>query len=180
MQEDGVLAVVLPEARRSDRLQRLVEIEAEADPLLRLAALIEVDGEGAAALAARLHFSNAWRDRLQGLSPPWPLDPQGDAQARRRALYRLGVERYRDIALLLAAEGKISQRRLAKLLDLARDWTPPVFPLAGGDVTALGIPPGERVGRLLAAVRDWWEAGGFTADRAQCLARLKGLAQSSR
>jgi poly(A) polymerase len=180
MQEDGVLAVVLPEARRSDRLQRLVEIEAEADPLLRLAALIEVDGEGAAALASRLRFSNAWRDRLQGLSPPWPLDPQGDAQARRQALYRLGVERYRDIALLLAAEGKISQRRLAKLLDLARDWTPPVFPLAGGDVTALGIPPGERVGRLLAAVRDWWEAGGFTADRAQCLARLKELAQSSR
>src|SRR5262249_44306607 len=54
MQDDGVLAVVLPEARRLDRLQRLIEIEPESDPLLRLAALVEVDAEGTAALAARL------------------------------------------------------------------------------------------------------------------------------
>ena len=176
MQEDGVLAVVLPEAHRLDRLRRLIAIELGPDPLRRLAALIEVDGEGAVALAARLRFSNAWRDRMQDLSPPWPLDPQGDVQAQRRALYWLGVERYRDLALLLAAEGEVSRSRLAELLDLARAWTPPVFPLAGCDVTALGIPAGERVGRLLAAARDWWEASDFTADRAACLAYLRELA----
>ncbi len=176
--EDGVLAVVLPEARRLDRLGRLIEIEPEADPLRRLAALIEVDGEGAVALAARLRIPNAWRDRLHGLSPPRPFDPQGDGRAQRQALYRLGVERYRDLALLLAAAGKMSRSRLAELLDLARDWTPPVFPLAGRDVTALGIPPGERIGGLLAAVRNWWEEGDFGADRAACLAHLRLLARS--
>ena len=175
MQEDGVLAVALPEARRLDRLRRLIKIEPEADPLLRLAALIEVDGEGAAAVAARLRFSNAWRGRLRCLSPPWPVDPLENAQAQRRALHRLGVERYRDVVLLMAAEGKVSRSRLTELLDLARAWTSPVFPLAGRDVTALGIPPGERVGRLLAAVRDWWEAGDFKADRAACLAYLRKL-----
>jgi poly(A) polymerase len=176
--EDGVLAVVLPEARRLDRLGRLIEIDPEADPLRRLAALIEVDGEGAVALAARLRISNAWRDRLHGLSPPRPFDPQGDGRAQRQALYRLGVERYRDLALLLAAAGKMSRSRLAELLDLARDWAPPVFPLAGRDVTALGIPPGERIGGLLAAVRNWWEEGDFGADRAACLAHLQQLARS--
>ena len=70
----------------------------------------------------------------------------------------------------------MSQSRLGELIDLAGDWTPPVFPLAGHDVKALGIPPGDRVGRLLAAVRDWWEAGDFTADRASCLARLREVA----
>jgi len=176
MQEDGVLAVVLPEAHRLDRLRRLIAIELGPDPLRRLAALIEVDGEGAVALAARLRFSNAWRDRMQDLSPPWPLDPQGDVRAQRRALYWLGVERYRDLALLLAAEGEVSRSRLVELLDLARAWTPPVFPLAGCDVTALDIPAGERVGRLLAAARDWWEASDFTPDRAACLAYLRELA----
>jgi poly(A) polymerase len=176
MQEDGVLAVVLPEARRLKRLQRLIEIELAADPLLRLAALIEVDGEGATALAARLRFSNAWRDRLRGLSPPWPVDQRGDVREQRRALYRLGVERYRDVTWLMAAEGEVSRSRLTRLLDLASGWTPPVFPLDGRDVTTLGIPTGERVGRLLAAVRDWWEAGDFTADRAACLAYLRALA----
>jgi poly(A) polymerase len=175
MREDGVLSVVLPEARRLDRLQRMIEIEPEIDPLRRLAALIDVDGSGAAALAERLRFSNAWRDRLHGLAPPWPLDPQGDARAQRLSLYRLGAERFRDIALLLAADGAVSPARLDELVALARNWTPPRFPLAGRDVVALGIPPGERVGQLVDAVREWWEAGDFAADRTQCLAYLQTL-----
>jgi poly(A) polymerase len=73
----------------------------------------------------------------------------------------------------------MTQSRLAELLDLAGDWTPPGFPLAGRDVAAPGIPPGERVGRLLTAVRDWCEAGDFTANRAAYLARLKELTESS-
>ena len=175
MAEDGVLSVVLPEARRLDRLRHMIAIEPEPDPLRRLAALIEVDGPGAIALAERLHFSNAWRDRLHGLAAPWAIDPSADIAAQRRALYRLGAERYRDIALLLAAEGAMSRNRLGELLGLARAWTPPAFPLAGRDVTALGIPPGPPIGRLLDAVRAWWEAGDFTADHAACLAHLKEL-----
>jgi poly(A) polymerase len=176
MQVDGVLAVALPEARRLGRLRQMIAIEPEPDPHRRLAALVEVDGEGALALAARLRFSNTWRDRLHGLAPPWPLDPRGEAEAQRRSLYLLGAERYRDVALLQAAEGEMSRSRLAELLDLASIWTPPVFPLAGRDVTALGIPPGERVGDLLGAVRRWWEEGDFTADRAACHAHLRQLA----
>src|SRR5215469_6870020 len=176
MQDDGVLAVAVPEARHLDRLRRLMLVQGPADPLLRLAALIEVDGEGAVALAERLRFSNVWRDRLRGLSPPRPIDPQGNVQTQRRALYRLGVERYRDVAVLIAAEGGMSRTRITELLDLARGWTPPAFPLAGRDVIALGIPAGERVGRLLSAVHDWWEEGDFTADRAHCLERLRDLA----
>jgi len=176
MQDDGVLAVAVPEARHLDRLRRLMLVQGPADPLLRLAALIEVDGEGAVALAERLRLSNVWRDRLRGLSPPRPIDPQGNVQTQRRALYRLGVERYRDVAVLIAAEGGMSRTRVTELLDLARGWTPPAFPLAGRDVIALGIPAGERVGRLLSAVHDWWEEGDFTADRAHCLERLRDLA----
>ena len=178
MQEDGVLAVVLPEARHIDRLRRLIAIEPDPDPLRRLGALIEAGGEAAAALALRLRFPNAWRDRLSGLATPWPLDPQGDRRTQRRSLYDLGAERYRDVALLLAAESRMTPSRLAELLALAREWTPPRFPLGGRDVTALGIPPGERVGELLAAVRRWWEDGDFTADRSQCLARLREMASS--
>jgi poly(A) polymerase len=179
MVEDGVLSVILPEARRLDRLRHMIAIEPEPDPLRRLAALIEVDGAGATALAERLHFPNAWRDRLHRLAPPWAIHPAADMAAHRRALYRLGAERYRDIALLLAAEGAMTRDRLTELLALARDWTPPAFPLAGRDVTALGLPPGPRVGRLLDAMRAWWEAGDFTADRAACLAHLKELVDAA-
>jgi poly(A) polymerase len=176
MQEDGVLAVVLPEARRLDRLAQMIATEPEPDPLRRLAALVEVDRDGAATLARRLRFANAWRDRLQRLAPPWQLDPEGEWRDIRRALYRLGAEDFRDQALLLAAEGKIGGARLAELLALAKGWTPPVFPLAGRDVTALGVPAGERVGRLLGKVKDWWEDEDFAPDHAQCLAYLREAA----
>ncbi|MBV9816087.1 MAG: CCA tRNA nucleotidyltransferase, partial [Alphaproteobacteria bacterium] len=42
MAEDGVLVVVLPEARRLDRLRNLTEIEPEPDAVRRLAALVDV------------------------------------------------------------------------------------------------------------------------------------------
>jgi poly(A) polymerase len=175
MREDGVLAVVLPEARRLDRLRRLVAVEPDHDPLRRLAALVETDAATAAALAGRLRFSKAWHERLRRLAPPWPLDPMGDLRVQRLALYRLGSADYRDMALLSAADDRIGGERLAELLEFAKAWTPPAFPIAGRDVTALGVAPGERVGRLLDAVRNWWEAGDFAADRRQCLARLERL-----
>jgi poly(A) polymerase len=178
MAEDGALAMVLPEAQHLDRLGRMIAIEPEPDPLRRLAALIEADADGAAALAERLHFPNAWRERLRGLNPPSPIEPHADAAAQRRALYRLGAERYRDIALLLTADGYMSTEQLASLLALARDWRPPQFPLSGHDVTILGIPPGPRVGALLDAVERWWEAGDFAADREATLAHLRELAES--
>jgi poly(A) polymerase len=176
MRDDGVLAIVLPEARHFDRLARLIALEPEQDPLRRLAALVEADAGGAAALAARLRLSNARRDRLAGLAPPLALDPDLDGRGQRRARYRLGAARFRDLALLLAADYRMPRQRLAEYLAVARCWTPPRFPLGGRDVAALGIKPGPRVGRLLAAVQDWWEAGDFTARRAACLAKLKELA----
>jgi poly(A) polymerase len=93
-------------------------------------------------------------------------------------LYRLGRERYRDMALLLAADRRLAATRMSELLALAETWTAPDFPLGGDHVTALGIAPGPRVGHLLATVRHWWEDGDFAADRAACLARLKELARA--
>ena len=179
MADDGVLAAVLPEATRLDRLEQLVELEPPPpDPLRRLAALVSVDADGAAVIAGRLRLSNAQRDRLVDLAPFWPVDPVGDAKAQRRALYRLGAERYRDFALLVAADGGMGSPRLTELLALAADWRAPAFPLGGRDVTALGTPPGPRVGHLLDAVRRWWEDGDFAADHAACREKLKAIIAS--
>ena len=83
------------------------------------------------------------------------------------------MQRYRDLVLLQAAEGRINPEQLAELLAIARDWTAPAFPLTGYDVTALGIPPGPRVGALLDTVERWWEAADFAPDRSRCVERLK-------
>ncbi len=49
----------------------------------------------------------------------------------------------------------------------------PVFPVAGRDALALGLPPGPAVGALLDDLRSWWIARGCADDREACLAELR-------
>src|SRR5258708_11554569 len=100
MEQDGVLAVLLPEAKYVGPLERLVRLS--EDPILRLAALIEADKAGAIAISQRLRLSNPERDRLTGRAEPWPLDPEGHPEAQPQTLFRLRQGRYPAIALPLA------------------------------------------------------------------------------
>lgn len=177
MAEDGVLAKILPGTQPLDILRRLVRLERglqlEPDALRRLGAVIAADAEGA---ARRLKLSNAERDRLLALGGT--LDLSGDARAQRRLLYRLGRETYIDRVLMTAAASSAT-RKVRSLLAAAARWRKPVFPLSGGDVTALGIAPGPEIGHLLAELEDWWEKGDFRATRRDCLAELRRRVQSA-
>ena len=180
MIEDGVLAVLLPEARRRDRLAGLLPLEPEGDSLRRLAALLVSELGAVDAVATRLRLPNATRDRLALLAaPPWPIELGGDERIQRRALHHLGLDAYRDLVLLRAAETRAGDTARA-LLAAASGRVPPRFPLRGSDVTRLGVPPGPAVGQLLAAIEEWWEAGDFRADRKACLARLGEIARAPR
>jgi poly(A) polymerase len=172
MAADGVLAVLLPEAGRRDRLAGLVRLEPSPDPLRRLAALIAPDETVALGVAARLRLSNAERDRLALLAaPPVAIDLTDDERVQRRALHRVGLAAYGDLVLLRAAETGAAEAAKA-LLETAPRRIPAEFPLRGRDVTALGVPAGPAVGKALAAVNAWWEAGDFRPDRKACLAHL--------
>lgn len=176
MAECGVLAHFLPEACRFERLAALTALEAEhgADPIRRLAAVLRADRAEADAIARRLRLSNAERARLTALAAT-DVDLGAEPRAMRRALYALGAERYRDLALLRAAEDG-DAGLLARRLKAAAAWEPVLLPVTGADVLALGVPHGPAVGRLLKAVEDWWVAGDFRAEQEECLARLRALA----
>jgi poly(A) polymerase len=175
MREDGVLAILLPEATRRDRLAGLLAIEPTRDRLRRFAALLAASADAAGAVAKRLRLSNNERDRLLVLAEPaGAVELAADERAQRRAIRRLGLEAYRDVVLLRAAatgEALLA----AALLGAAPDIVPPPFPLRGRDLRGLGIPPGKRLGELLAAVEAWWEDGDYRADRGACLAHLAAL-----
>jgi poly(A) polymerase len=150
------------------------------DPLRRLAALLDGSEAGALAVATRLRFSNAERDRLIGLAGDPEPSPELDEPARRRLIYRLGPVRYRDRALTawaaavaggLAMDSHMTETWIGVLRSGA-EWAAPRFPLKGRDAVRLGVPPGPAVGRLMATLEDWWIAGDFQADRQACLAEL--------
>ncbi|MCL6609383.1 MAG: CCA tRNA nucleotidyltransferase [Geminicoccaceae bacterium] len=173
----GIRARLVPAPLDLERLARLLAIAPEADWLLRLAALLRgrLDRVGLLALAARLRLSNAERDRLLALATLELPDPTAGRPAGERLVYRLGFPLARDLLCLAAAERGLPAEALAALLAELSRFEPPAFPLAGADLLARGVPQGPRFGRLLEAVRGWWEAERFRPDRAACLARLDAL-----
>jgi poly(A) polymerase len=63
------------------------------------------------------------------------------------------------------------------LLTLAKDCKPPVFPLDGNDVMALGCEEGPQIGAVLREVEGWWMENDFAPDRQALLAKLKEAAR---
>ncbi len=187
MVETGVLPRVIPEAPDADALTRLIALEHEeprAAPewLRRLAALLPPAAK-TDAVADRLKLSNAERDRLAALTRREPaLDERSGPAELRRALYRLGGPLIGDRVLLAWArieEGKPAAPWRA-LRSAAAAWIPKVLPVGGDDVLALGVKPGPAVGRLLAAVEEWWIGAGFEPTRAEALEYLQTLAGRDR
>ena len=192
MIEEGIVAHFLPEADGVAPLRALVTLEGlgpGTDALRRLAALLDPrqGSEGANALALRLRFSNAERERLVALVAPAEVpQPEMSEKLQRLLLYRLGATLFRDLALLawaheIARSGP-SPRRVAEAwrahLAAAASWTPRRLPVKGRDALRLGVPAGPKVGRLIAALEAWWIEEDFRPTREACLAKLKELAQS--
>ncbi|MCC7273899.1 MAG: CCA tRNA nucleotidyltransferase [Alphaproteobacteria bacterium] len=179
LEEDGILAPLLPAAPGFARLERLVPTEPAADWLRRLAALIDGGIAEAERAADRLRLSRHETARLVALAGPWGADdvPVGEKACRDR-LYAIGAETLRDRALLAAAAGADPDGRAGEAVAAAAWMERPVFPLRGRDVLALGVPRGAAVGRLLAAVERWWAADGYRADAAACRERAAVLARA--
>jgi poly(A) polymerase/tRNA nucleotidyltransferase (CCA-adding enzyme) len=161
MRDCGVLAAVLPEAGDGAGLAALVAAGAPDAPVLRLAALIADDGMAA---ATRLRLSGAEAARLVALRATVAPPDDADDDDLRRALAGTA----KDVLLgaaWLAGRGEPLRARLAAM-------RVPVFPLAGRDLAALGVPAGPAMGALLRDLRAWWLAGGCVADRAAARAEL--------
>lgn len=194
MRGEHVLEYVLPEAEDFGRLRVLcmidsrgVRIEGVApDPLRRLAAVLRTDAAGAHRIAARLRLSARQTERLVAMAAP-PLAPRAemDAEACRRALRRLGPDLFRDLVLIAWAGRRAVHTETSsaetgawmRLLEAAAEWRPVELPVRGRDVLDLGIPPGPRVGELLAAVDEWWEARDYRPTREQALEKLREMVE---
>jgi poly(A) polymerase len=173
MSATGVLQRILPEAHEITALKHLVPLEREPDWLRRLAVLLPEDA--ADAVADRLKLSNADRDRLRALATASAIHDRIDPQTLRRALYHDGAALVTDRALLAWARSPADAGPWRALLEEAAAWTPKSLPVSGADVLGFGVKAGPAVGRLLAAVEDWWIGAGFAPGRDETLAQLRHL-----
>ncbi len=175
MRENGLLREIFPaaiELGRADlkRLGNLVPLT--ADPILRLTALVLLFSKDAVREAAHMwRLSNNDRDRMLALTGNYAM-PESENAAKRQ-IYEKGAGLYRDQLLLTRAAIPHAVGNWQSFYDLSARWNVPRFPLDGGDVMALGIAQGPRIGELLSAVEHWWIENDFRGTREELLARLK-------
>ncbi|HTI67546.1 MAG TPA: CCA tRNA nucleotidyltransferase [Caulobacteraceae bacterium] len=179
MERTGVLAVLLPLAPNLPRFEAMVGIE--GDPVLRLAALMPDAPDAALDLARRLRLSNPYRDRLATALDPTPaLSADLTPPQVRRALYRLGAQRFGDrVRLAWAASGGPAEPWRG-LLAQAEGWTRPAPPVTGADAKRFGVAQGPALGTALRAVLDWWIEADFPDDRAAAIARLEAAIREAK
>ena len=145
------------------------------DPLLRLA-LIARD---AVTLCDRLKLTNAETERLKALARHPSPSPKLRAPERDIVLYQLGEQIFRDGVRLAWARSRaaVDSRGWCHLLEAARAWQRPKFPVNGNDLIGRGVN-GPAVGQALRELEDWWIASGFKPDKDELLARLPQIGRN--
>jgi poly(A) polymerase len=179
MSRSGVLAEVIPGPVAIDRLARLLTLAPDADPLLRLGALLRpppADPTVVRSVGERWRLSNRDAARLEAMAGTALPALAASAPEHRRALYRLGPELFADLIRLAAADvGEETMAALAAARAQTELWRSPKLPLSGDDLLIEGLLPGPEVGKILAAVETWWLEQDFAPDRAACLAYARTL-----
>lgn len=180
MQETGILNEVYSGDLNLPRLERLTDIEQSngtgRDAVLHLAALLPDSTGTVRDVAEKLHLSNEARDRLVAAAEKDERIAAPVAGTSLRALmYRMGKARTCDQLLLRWADAgaPAGDAQWQAILNLARDWQPPVFPVDGNDVMALGVPEGREIGVHLRGLEQWWIAHDFGPTRPELLEKLR-------
>ena len=160
MVDGGLFVPVLPDVDRTTvpRLQALIAAEAAAgiapDGLRRLAALLPIDPARAATIGQKLKLSRA---QVLRLTLAATRDP---AESPAALAYRIRLEPAIDRLLLTGGDAA-----------MLAGWERPVLGLSGGDLIAMGLPPGPLVARTLGVIERAWSDAGFPAGGAAAIAR---------
>ncbi|AFX99137.1 poly A polymerase head domain protein [Candidatus Endolissoclinum faulkneri L2] len=161
------------------QLIRFINIERyysiNPNPISRLAALL-ADSNTARSVSERLKFSNVDAKRLASAIAT-SRNTLMNSYERKTIIYRFGAKNFINAKMLLAAK---TGENIEDDLAIAKNWIPPVFPLRGNDVLALGIKPGPKIGELLRLVENWWITGGFTADEQACRLMLRRMISNTK
>lgn len=184
MLKHNVVPEFFPEGKNLKTLCNLISYEhvrrvgKEANPLLRLAALLDGEKIDAAALKNRFALSGEETQKMgQFLKNPLSGNGAGksetDFATLSFALHRYGLDLTEEFLVLNMACG--AQFNWESARDMLENWQPKTFPLNGDDLLAMGLPPGPRVGEVLHNVEAWWVAQNFVPDHAACIQKAKSL-----
>ncbi len=128
------------------------------DVAARLLVLVGKAEEGAD-FGGWLLLPNAVKKEMAVLKDMLARADRPDLTHVRRSVYEYGNKPTVQALLLRAAfdDGGLDM----DLLDLARVWVAPKFPVNGADLMAAGVPEGPEIGKVIKALEEEWIRSGF-------------------
>lgn len=172
MLENGIVEKFLPLATDVAALEKMVALENKyhggAFVLRRLAVLLAENAQG---VDKTLRLSNEQSAQLARMLTGAAIT---DDKGVRQLVYKVGSDMAHSLLLLSAAK-KGERADFAVLYQTATSFRPPVFPLQGSDILALGWAQGPDIGRIMGAMEEWWLSEDFRPGRTECLEKLRAL-----
>lgn len=165
MQNAGILPFIFPGDIDTSALQKLQKIEGQPNVIRRLAA---IDGYDVKALI------DHWRMSKEHGMVLKLLKEEIDTSDPKIIMRRVGKERFNDIAYLQEARGKLGAD-LKEVLEFAKNWQIPRFPIYGNDVISMGVKEGKKIGQVLMELEQYWERHGYFLTRDELMKRMKHL-----
>ena len=167
MAKHGVLMNILAHSDEFRVIQRL-----PPDPLLRAFALAKKPES----LRESWRLSNNQARRIDALLQGMVLTPRLRENERRKLLYAMGPEAWRDGVRLAWAKSRapLTDRAWQGMLKLPARWVVPSFPVTGRNLLELGFPSGPDLGRELKRLEDYWIASDFKSTKDQLLESIRG------
>lgn len=160
MFRNGVLED-MGQAFNKDRMAYFCRMQTRHDCVDIIARLFMLAGMKAEPFETRLILSNAQKKMLETLATGMEALKKAPSRKILRALiYRIGNAAAAQAYLLNLAQRDAPVD--SELLDLARYWQPPVFPVKGEDLIAAGYAPGPEMGAVLAELEEGWIKKDFS------------------
>lgn len=99
-----------------------------------------------------------------------PVDAGLEAKALRAMVYRIGAETFADRAILDNTPEDAAA--VLGLIEVARAFTPPSFPVTGHDLETAGIAPGPAMGDAMRSLEGSWIVSDFSLSKEELLKNI--------
>lgn len=189
MRQTGVLNFILPQSDKwgIDGLGALITAQQvfnfPADPLLRLQCVIPPHKIRILEVVKLLKLSNREKKRLLDWGNFPQICEQCNALDFKKLIYVEGSGAALDYlthklaaAYLKYPKGSAEYQIIENyenLLQLARNWQAPQFPIQADDLIQLGYQQGKDLGAMLQKLQKEWTASGFSKSKQQLLQPLR-------
>lgn len=147
---------------RENVLRSLCELQLRHDAKDIMARLLAIGDMKANYFEDGLIFSNAQKKHLETLALGLALLKRPTKKKLRELIYRVGNQMALQTYLL-----RLTQKNDLpdlEMLDVARYWQAPEFPIKAAQLMDAGVPQGPMLGKQLKALEDKWIAKDFPAN----------------